>query len=57
MKSGKFFSALDARFPTRKLRAILENLQPTMIVSDRAKLSLAQELASGRCECNGYSIP
>jgi amino acid adenylation domain-containing protein len=50
VKTSKFFSVLDASLPTNKLAAIIENLQPGLIVSDGANLSLAQELVQHDCQ-------
>jgi amino acid adenylation domain-containing protein len=49
MKADKFFSVLDPSLPSGKLGAILENLQPALIVSDDAHLDLAQKLARPGC--------
>jgi acyl-coenzyme A synthetase/AMP-(fatty) acid ligase len=54
MKSGKFFVALDASFPILNLGAILDDLQPTLIISDEANLDLAQDLAHGRCNLMSF---
>ena len=54
MKSSKFFVALDASFPITSLRAILDDLQPTLIISDQANIDLAQDLATGRCNVMAF---
>jgi amino acid adenylation domain-containing protein len=49
MKANKFFSVLDPSLPSGKLGAILENLQPALMVSNGANLGLAQKLAQPGC--------
>jgi acyl-CoA synthetase (AMP-forming)/AMP-acid ligase II len=55
MKSGKFFVAMDASFPTTSLQSILDDLQPALIISDQANRRLAKDLASGRCKVLAFN--
>ena len=55
MKSGKFLVALDDSFPITSLAAILDDLQPTLIISDEANLRLAQDLAYRRCKLMSFN--
>jgi amino acid adenylation domain-containing protein len=49
MKAGKFYTVLDSAFPQDRLTAIVQDVQPSLIVTDTAHLSLARTLADPAC--------
>ena len=57
MKSGKFFVALDASFPILNLRAILDDLQPTLIICDEANLRPGTRSGNRALQCKGIQSP
>jgi amino acid adenylation domain-containing protein len=49
MKAGKFHTLLDTDFPENRLRVMLTDLQPALLLTDSRHLHLAQELAEASC--------
>ena len=46
LKAGKIYSALDISAPPGRISAVLENLQPGLLLFDPSQLALAKELTS-----------
>ena len=49
LKAGKIYASLPPADPRARLTAMLENLQPSVILTDSHHRVLAQELAPGEC--------
>jgi amino acid adenylation domain-containing protein len=49
LKAGKFVVLLDPSFPTARIKAVLEDSQASLVITDAQNASLARELLHTRC--------
>jgi amino acid adenylation domain-containing protein len=56
LKAGKFFVLLDPSYPPTRIRAVLEDCQAQLVITNEMNFSLARDILIGNCELVTFTL-